>query len=363
MQGVYGVFAHATHFVVLLAMAGALLLTRAIDAGPVPERSGWLALLGSGALFGAAFVMKQHGIFFVLFGAAWLAWELARGGAPPARIAARCGTLLLGAALPFLLTCGLLAWAGVFKNFWFWTFDYARAYVSEVPLSLGVQIFREAVLMVAAPVFPLWVLAAVGLTAPLWDDRARARWPFIAAFTVSSFLALCPGLYFRPHYFVLILPAFALLAGIAVSAAGRAADRWSRAELVLVLVYAAALLYPVYQERSFFFRMTPRQASRMTYGVNPFPEAPEIARRLAADTTTDDHIAILGSEPEIFFYSGRRSASGYISICTGSWRASRTRTTCSRRPSRRSRHPPRSTWSSSTFPGPGWDGLSPTLRS
>jgi len=37
---------------------------------------------------------------------------------------------------------GLYLWhAGVFEKFWFWTFTYARAYVSEVPLSEAPTLF------------------------------------------------------------------------------------------------------------------------------------------------------------------------------------------------------------------------------
>jgi len=52
--------------------------------------------------------------------------------------------------------------------------------------------------------------------------------------------------------------------------------------------------------------------SRATYGPNPFPEAPEIAKRIEADTKPEDRVAILGSEPEIYFYAHRRSATGHI---------------------------------------------------
>src|SRR6266581_4280967 len=210
-QGVFGVFAHATHFVVLPVLAGTLILARALDAGVSPPRPpGWPALLVSGTLFGAGFVMKQHGLFFVVSGAAWLAWELARRQDRPGRIAGRCTGFLLGASVPFGLTCALLAAAGVFKDFWFWTFDYARAYVSEV----------------AASALPLWVLAAAGATAPLWDETVRPRGRFLAAFAAGSFLSICPGFYFREHYFVLLLPAVALLAAVAVRSGGRALARW-----------------------------------------------------------------------------------------------------------------------------------------
>lgn len=333
-QAVYGVFAHATHFVVLPALGGALLLLRGMGVGgrdgPGPagqsereaEPPKWGILASAGALFGLAFVMKQHGVFFVLFGVAWLAWELWRRRLSGRLIASRCAVLLGGAALPFLLTCAVLWRAGVFEAFWFWTFDYARAYVSEVPLSLGMAIFEQAILGVATPTLPIWALAAAGLAAPLWDRAALARLPFTGGFALASFAAICPGFYFREHYFVLLLPATALLAAIAATAGGR----WLRArlaagpgspghglaEILPALVLLACLGYPVVVERDFFFSMTPREASRRTYGPNPFPEAIEIAARIAADTTPEDRVAVFGSEPEIYFYAHRRSATGHI---------------------------------------------------
>src|SRR2546427_3204953 len=323
-QGVFGVFAHATHFVVLPVLAGSLILAREIDAGAAPPRPPrWPALFVSGAFFGTGFVMKQHGIFFVLSGAAWLAWELADRKDRPGRIVGRCAGFLLGAFIPFGLTCALLAAAGVFRDFWFWTFDYARAYVSEVALSDGVTMFVQTIRGVAAPALPLWILAAAGATAPLWDDAVRRRVRFLAVFVAGSLLSICPGFYFREHYFVLLLPAVALLAAVVVRSGGRALAKWltagresareaGLAEILPILVLGAALLYPVFQEKTFFFSLTPSQASRRTYGANPFPEAVEIARRIAADTAPDDRVAVLGSEPEIFFYSGRRSATGHI---------------------------------------------------
>lgn len=58
--------------------------------------------------------------------------------------------------------------------------------------------------------------------------------------------------------------------------------------------------------------MGPREASRSTYGLNPFPESLEIARYIRNNSNENDRVAILGSEPQIYFYSNRRSATGYI---------------------------------------------------
>ena len=278
-QGVLGVFAHATHFVLLPALAGTLVLLRALETRSLP------ALFASGLLLGTAFVMKQHGVLFVAFGLLWTLWESARRREPATRLAASAAWFLAGAAIPFALTCVVLAWAGVLKSFWFWTIDYARAYVTEVPPAQGARLLAETAASVAAPTWPLWVLAGAGALAPLWDEPARRHGRFTTLFLLASFLAICPGFYFREHYFVLLLPAAALLAAIGASALARA---------------LAARLSP-----------GPGEA-RDTCGANPFPEAMEIARRIAGDSRPEDRVAILGSEPEIFFYAHRRSATGHI---------------------------------------------------
>jgi 4-amino-4-deoxy-L-arabinose transferase-like glycosyltransferase len=66
---VMGLAAHATHFITFFAVAGALLLARGLD-----HRTRFLTFL-SGLLFGLAFVMKQQGVFFPLFGGVILLWD------------------------------------------------------------------------------------------------------------------------------------------------------------------------------------------------------------------------------------------------------------------------------------------------
>ena len=50
----------------------------------------------------------------------------------------------------------------------------------------------------------------------------------------------------------------------------------------------------------------------MIYADGKFPEAVRIGDYLREHTSPDETIAVLGSEPEIYFYSQRHSATGYI---------------------------------------------------
>jgi len=70
--------------------------------------------------------------------------------------------------------------------------------------------------------------------------------------------------------------------------------------------------FTLYQQWNFFFVMRPSTVSRMTYGFNPFPESVEISRFIKENSAKDDRIAVIGSEPQIYFYSNRRSATGHI---------------------------------------------------
>jgi hypothetical protein len=161
----------------------------------------------------------------------------------------------------------------------------------------------------------LWIMAGFGLISLLWNKKARDHVIFVVGFALFSLLAVCPGLYFRPHYFILLLPAAALLAGIGADCiydffASRL--RVSSAKLKPVLLVLILLLHPVHKQRNYLFTMSPIAVSRSVYGLNPFPESLRIAGFIKDNSTADDRIAILGSEPQIYFYSRRHAATGHI---------------------------------------------------
>jgi 4-amino-4-deoxy-L-arabinose transferase-like glycosyltransferase len=323
---VMGVFAHATHFVLLPALAGLYLLL----PGRGPRRA-WRLLL-AGALLGVAVLMKQHAVFYLPLGALLL---LARGDGPPPASEGRArrpaalsfsaaslrgavpavALLAAGALVPFALLCALFLWQGVLGAFWFWTFQYAKEYVSEVPLSGAPEALVLSLNQVLRASSPLWLLGGAGLIALFAARRSPPERLFVTGLLAASLLAVCPGWYFRMHYFILVLPAIALLVGIAFDALGGLLGRalpGIGARLAAAAAFAAVAALLLYLQRDFLFTMTPRELSRTRYGSNPFIEAVEVGREIAKRTAPGDRIAVLGSEPEIYFYANRRSATGYI---------------------------------------------------
>ncbi len=300
-----GLFGHATHFVLLPAVAGLLVLHRAIGGGRLP------AFFGSGLLLGAALLMKQPGGVFLLFGAGWLAWSRSGpGGAGRGRLVAEEGALLAGAAVPLFL---VVAWAwlgGTLDQLWLWTVRYAQAYSTARSLGAGLEdLARNG----SGAIGQAWLLAAVagaGLIAVAWPGRPVRERAFLVALPACSFVGVSAGLYFRGHYFILLLPALGLLVGAAVRLA---AERAGRAGAVAgLLVVAAGCGQTAWTQRDLLFRLTPAQVSRALYLDNPFPESPMVAEYIAARTGPEDRIAILGSEPQILFYARRLSATGFV---------------------------------------------------
>ena len=64
----HGLAAHATHFVMLFALGGIVLLQKLDDQTP-PAR-----VFFAGLLLGLAALMKQSGVAFGLFGVVWIVW-------------------------------------------------------------------------------------------------------------------------------------------------------------------------------------------------------------------------------------------------------------------------------------------------
>jgi len=305
---VLGMFAHATHFVVLPALGGLLLLLTST------ERKRPVLLLWSGLCFGLAILMKQHGLVYAFFAFLYLVLEQRRAQCfDRPQVVAGSALFVLGVVVPFGVTCLILANVGVFHRFWFWTFTYVREYAAQVPLAEGLQMFtcRIASLLKAAPL--IWMLALVGVGLLLADRQARPRAAFILGLWVCSFVAVCPGLYFREHYFVMILPASALLAGAGFGQLQRRTSGTKLAAVPVILV-VLAVGQALFQQRNMLFVLSPTMVSRTLYGGNPFPASLEIARYIRDHTSEQDTIAVLGSEPQIYFYSRRRSASGYIYV-------------------------------------------------
>src|ERR1043166_1317164 len=311
---VLGLAAHATHFVIVAALAGFLLLLRGLES-----RRG-LTLFWSGLWFGIAVLMKQHGVFFSIFAFGLLLhneWSstaanstgsstgnLQGSGTDTTKsLPPRLGRLALfsfGTIAPYAVTCLVLWHAGVFKNFWRWTVVYAGGHSLPYSFQGLARTFQWN-----GPDNFFWLFGAVGFFV-LCVDRSISRWikGFVVGLLASSFVAITPGFYFFPHYFVLMLPAVSLLVGAGCTLAGHRLRQIGFGAFGALLPAAVFLVGFGWVLRS----------SRLDIVESfvAFEAAPALASYMSNHSPSSSRIAVFGSEPEIYFYAHRRAASGYI---------------------------------------------------
>lgn len=311
-QSVHGIFANAEHFVIFFSVAGLLVFLKAAKS------KSYLKLFGAGVLLCLGFITKQYGVMFCILAVVYIAVD----GLLQRKISWKplIGKLLaLSAGMASVLICLLLilVWSGVFKQFWFWTMEYAAAYVSQVPLSDAGDILIRNFSGIFASAPLLWTISGLGMIViPAAKQIHRPDKLFLLLFAIFSFIAVCPSFFFRPHYFILVLPSAALLCGAAVWILSQwisvlFANRLS-VRPVMLLILSAVIGQSILHQSNYLFQMSTFQVCRSTYWLNPFPESLPIASFIRDHTTPEDTIAIFGSEPQICFYARRRSASGYI---------------------------------------------------
>ncbi|MDD8018176.1 MAG: hypothetical protein PHP42_07370, partial [Bacteroidota bacterium] len=207
-----------------------------------------------------------------------------------------------------------------FSNFWFWTFTYASVYTSyQVPLRDGIENLYFAFHSVIGASPLAWKIALFGFAASFLFRKENERTWFIFFFFIASFISVLPGFYFREHYFVTLMPVIAIYIGFGLQ---RASEIFKRIDFtgklkwlpgaVAVLLFVVAVSEKLRIENDYLFHRSANDISIHAYGPNPFVETKFLADSIAAHTTSKDQIAVIGSEPQVFFYSHRHSATGFI---------------------------------------------------
>ena len=305
----FGLAGHATHFAASFAIAGLCLMWKA------RQTARWQTTGAAGFMCGMATLMKQHAAIIGVWAFGTFVWDnLRKNRAAGIRPLWNPAAFAAGAALPLGL-CGLTLWcAGVFNPFWFWTVAYAHQYISIVSISdIGSQ-FWWSIRSMASEDFWLWLPCLAGWGMIWFDERLRQTRGWLLGFSMASILTTVPGFYFRTHYFLLTLPALGLLAGCAVSGAchwWRRKTGATRFSQWPTGVYALLLALTIIKTSDVWFVLA-AQGGHALYGAELFPEAETVAAFIREHSKPEAQIAVLGSEPEIYFLSHRHSATGYI---------------------------------------------------
>jgi 4-amino-4-deoxy-L-arabinose transferase-like glycosyltransferase len=292
---VLGNAANTELFMILPLTAGFLAAILAADtASP-----GWASLAGaSGAM---ALLFKQVALpdvalyGLLLLGAPRHRWRLVA-----------VFTLAAVALLSAVAVC--FAAVGALDEFLDCVLLHNLDYASQVPWHSYPGAFLWKFRFAALQWWPILLLAIAGFLRPATPiTRWEPRW-LAGVWLLASFAGAAVGGYFREHYFIQLIPPLAVLAG---RGAVIVRDHWFP-PVPAAAVAAAAIAHGVLVMPGYWLVGTPAEKSRLLYDIAPFPEAIGVGAYLDRHAGPDDTIFVYGNEPEIYYYSRRRTASRYI---------------------------------------------------
>jgi len=307
---VQGFWANAEHFILPFVIGANFLLL----SGLRKNRKDFI--LFSAILFSCAAIVKQQGAFFGFLGFIVLLISLWQNKSFDRRIYWKyILTFLGGAIIPVILCFSYLVYAGVFQKFYLWTFAYAREYSSLVPTADIAYYFFSSFLPLWRYTMLIWIIAGIGFIALFFVPYYKQSWILVLGLIVGSIVASSVGFYFRPHYFVLVLPSIALLFGVGIrfvynifSTASSHLIRYFPPTFVVIMTFLSTLI----AHWDILYQFTPEKVTRIIYGSCPFPYSSIIAEIIKEKTLKGDRVAIIGNEPQLLFYSQRRSATSFI---------------------------------------------------
>ena len=310
------------HIVMIWAMGGLHFLLKGM------EEDKWKYLLASGVFMCLAMLTKPNGVFFILLGGFWLVahYLLERREGVEASIADKIKRTVVKASIysagvfgMFGLICLLMLSQGVLGEMFYWAVTYSAGYVSRISMSDGFsQFFMPTFKAVTANYVLFWVLALIGTVAyialPSKENNSTSKKIALPLFVFCSFLTITPSYTFYGHYWIMFVPSIAFAAAAALQCINQIMGKTTVAGVVVSSIVGVLLLFhssSISADKtlggSYYFSPKHEKIVMKTYGGNPFNEAYQVGKFLKTRTAPSDKIALIGSEPQMFIYTGANS--------------------------------------------------------
>lgn len=318
-QSLFGFSANSEHFIMLFLLAGILFMLMGIELLKSDKTlKTMLVFFLSGIMMGISYLMKQNAVFFIAFAGLFFVYKVLRSKPVSWKNLFIYGFVFaIGAGLPLALVCMIFSRLGLFDKFWWWTWIYPRIYVTAMPWDYGKLSLQYALTGAGLGVgilYSFWALMALavwGIISILFQ-RSMDRKVFTIGLLLVSATAITIGLNFYAHYFQLAVPVVAILVAAGCESLLFFWKGKQNAVFPGFLLLLFALILFINHEKEYLFEMDGTAVSHASYGANPFPEAIEIGKYIEQNSSPNDKIVVLGSEPEIYFYANRRSVTGFI---------------------------------------------------
>ena len=311
---VSGFTTESEHLIVFFLSAALLVMLKGLQ-----KENMWYYFF-SGMLFCATMLVKQNGVFFVLYGGLVItSYYLINKEINPGK-ALKSGVIYsAGVLIPLIIVLSIVAVQGAMSEFIFWIYKYPKSYVDSISWNPeGKQLLMMYWDSISHNYYLFFILAFLGLIATGFCQLNLHKKVMIWVFAILSFIAIVPGLRFYGHYWIYLMPAVAVLIGVTIQTSKESLAKYFKGNLptyVAFGIFAVVLLVHLVQVQTdsaikyYYTNPDATNVLRKVYGFNPFPDAKIVGDWIRQHSIKTDKIAVFGSEPQVFIYANRRGIS------------------------------------------------------
>lgn len=156
----------------------------------------------------------------------------------------------------------------------------------------------------------LLFLSYFGLAAIWFSGAELYKKVGLVLLYAAGFATITPGWRFFGHYWLMWMPFVALSIGAAGYALQQIVQKRFKSAVFAAftpLLPLLVLLFHFVSYKSYYLTPNFNQLLEKTYGVNPFAELKKLGDLLAKRTQKGDKLALVGSEPQLYVYTGNDS--------------------------------------------------------
>jgi hypothetical protein len=264
----------------------------------------------SGVCFTLAMMIKHNAVFLVIYGGLiLLVTGYLKERAFGKSIFQSVGVYILGCATVIATLFVFIAIQGATDEMLYWAFTHSKIYISRVAFDMNY--FQSIVKTILTNYKFFFYSALIGFIAILIIPGKVEMKISILLLALLSILMVFPGNQFYGHYFIMTMPALAVLIGFLFG--GISLEEYKKFEntirIVGIILFVFGTIIHLKTMNNLYFSPDYTTIIKSTYGNNPFLESTEIAEKIKPELKEEDHLAVMGSEQEIFLYTNTKPAS------------------------------------------------------
>ena len=280
------------------------------------KNSKWYYFLLMGIAMGLAFMVKTTGVFMALWGGLIVILDFIFSKKPKQfkPFFKNLFAYSIGGLSIIAIFFSIIYFKGSFKEMIYWTFEHSRAYAAGMPMEEGLKYFKYTRDAIVQNHKFLWIHAVLAIGVCLFRPISFQLKAFGITVLAFSFLTIVPGFYFYGHYWIQTIPGVAIIAGLTyhcIITVFESKIKLGKLNLryIYLSIFAILTFSHINALKSYYFHPNYELILRQVYGNNPFPEAMEIGNFINANSKPEDNIVLIGSEPQIYFYTKKKSPS------------------------------------------------------